>query len=277
MFIKDNIIYDTFKKGSKTYFYSSLFFPIAVKSRVFVLYAFVRKADNFVDSIPQNVTGFYKFKKDYYDALKTGKANDIVVDSFVELKNELTIKDEWIDAFFKSMEMDLEKKVYKDLDETIEYIYGSAEVIGMMMCRIMGIDPKGYYYAKNLGKAMQYINFIRDIKDDNLLGRIYLPVNIFKKYGLDSLDFNEVKENEKGFKDFLRDELKRYFNWQALAEKGYRYIPKYLLVPVKTASDMYKYTAKIIFDDPLIVYKIKVKPRIRRIIYTSLKNFADTF
>lgn len=269
--------YQIFKSGSKTYFYSSVFFPITVRSRVFVLYSFVRKADNFVDSVPQDKDGFYRFKNDFYKRLKGEKVEDIVIESFVSLMKKFDIKKEWVDSFFESMEMDINKKIYTNLDEIIKYMYGSAEVIGIMMCRIMGLEGESYHYATNLGRAMQYINFIRDINEDNELGRLYLPLDILKRYGLNSLNYEEVLKKQEKFKEFLRDQLDLYFKWQNVGEKGYKYIPRYLLVPIKTASDMYKYTAKKIYDDPLIVYRIKVKPRIRKIVFTGIKNIFNTF
>ncbi len=78
-------LFSIFKQGSKTYFYSSLFFPSYMKKDVFSLYGFVRKADNYVDSIPQNVNGFYEFKEKYFRALNGKKTDDIVIDSFVKL------------------------------------------------------------------------------------------------------------------------------------------------------------------------------------------------
>uniref|UniRef100_A0A7C3J5F8 Phytoene/squalene synthase family protein n=1 Tax=candidate division WOR-3 bacterium TaxID=2052148 RepID=A0A7C3J5F8_UNCW3 len=273
----NRVSYEIFKKGSKTYFYSSVFFPLTVRSRVFILYTFVRKADNFVDAIPQDKEGFYKFKSDYYRSLNGEKVEDVVIDNFVKLIKKFDIKREWVDSFLKSMEMDLNKKTYNNLDETIEYMYGSAEVIGLMMCRIMGLKKESYHYAKNLGRAMQYINFIRDISEDNNLGRLYLPLDTLRKYDLNSLLYEEVSKKEKNFKLFLKEQLDLYFKWQKVGEKGYRYIPNYLIVPIKTASDMYKYTAKKILDDPFIVYREKVKPRIRRIIVSGLFNFIDAF
>ena len=81
-------LFSIFKEGSKTYFYSSIFFPTYIKKDVFSLYGFVRKADNFVDSIPQDINGFYEFKDKYYDAINGKKTDDIVIDSFVNLMNK---------------------------------------------------------------------------------------------------------------------------------------------------------------------------------------------
>ncbi|MBN2403526.1 MAG: phytoene/squalene synthase family protein [Spirochaetes bacterium] len=267
-----NIIYNTFKKGSTTYFNSSIFFPKTVKDDVFVLYGFVRKADNFVDSIPQQAKEFYLFKDSYYKALKGGITNDVIIDSFAGLMKRKFFDTAWVDAFLSSMELDLKKSKYKSMNELLEYIYGSAEVIGLMMSSIMGLEPKSHIYARRLGRAMQFINFIRDINEDIKLGRTYLPIAETK---LKSLDKDYALKNKDIFIEFIRSQIRLYMEWQAEAEKGFAFIPHRFLIPIKTASDMYKWTAGEIYNDPFIVYEKTVKPVKSRIIFTILKNFLN--
>ena len=265
----NNTIYQTFKSGSKTYFYSSIFFPAQVKKDVFSLYSFVRKADNFVDQLPQQAEQFYQFKDQYYKSLKGISSNDIIIDSFVELTNRKNFDTAWVDSFFRSMEMDITKSTYLNMDESLEYIYGSAEVIGLMMSSIMDLETESYYNARHLGRAMQYINFIRDIKEDNDLNRTYLPLD---NSLLKSLDEDYVLKNIEIFTKYIQEQINQYLEWQTVAEDGYKYIPHRYLIPIKTSADMYKWTAMRIYKKPLIVYKKKVKPSILRIIYAIIKN-----
>ena len=79
-------IYSIFHKGSRTMFYSSLFFPKKIRNDVFICYAFVRRADDLVDKIPQNKEGFYWFKQKYEQAKNGKRTGDIVIDSFVDLE-----------------------------------------------------------------------------------------------------------------------------------------------------------------------------------------------
>lgn len=268
--------YTIFQKGSRTYFYSSIFFPPYIKKDVFTLYGFVRKADNYVDSIPQNIDAYYEFKKKYYNALDCRKSKDIVIDSFVELMNNKEFELKWIDSFFESMEMDITKKRYDTLDETKKYIHGSAEVIGLMMAKIMDLPKESFIYSKYLGRAMQYINFIRDISEDLKLGRIYFPSTDLNKHGLIKLDFDYIKNHKNEFSNFINEQLNRYCKWQNIAEIGYKYIPKRYLISVKTASEMYNWTAQQINSDPMIIYTKKVKPIIMKIISTTILNLIDT-
>ena len=259
-------LYSIFKKGSKTYFYSSLFFPGEVKQDVFCLYAFVRKADNFVDALPQDKEGFYTFRDQYYYADQGSPSGDIVIDSFIELKERKSFQDDWVTSFLTSMENDLTKKTYGTLDEVTEYMYGSAEVIGLFMAKIIGLPEESYRYARILARAMQYINFIRDIKEDITLGRTYLPQGLMELLGLENLTYEHVLSHPGSYSQFIRGEIERYYQWQQEAEHGYHYIPKRYLIPIKTASEMYKWTADQIYKDPFIVYEKKVKPPLYQIL-----------
>ncbi len=261
-------IYNTFKSGSKTYFNSSVFFPEKVRNDVFILYAFVRKADNFVDAIPQQSDEFYAFKN-MYESSQESTSGDVIIDSFIDLMKRKNFDPQWVSAFLKSMEMDLTKSVYTTIEETLEYVYGSAEVIGLMMSAVLDLPEVSYPFACMQGRAMQYINFIRDIDEDNQLGRTYLPVS----GSLHSLKKEDALIQQDKFIDFIKKEIGRYEEWQQEAAKGYAFIPRRYLIPIKTASDMYNWTAKRIFKNPLMVFERKVKPHKSRIILQILKNF----
>jgi phytoene synthase len=267
--------YSIFQQGSRTYFYSSLFFPTFVKKDVFELYGFVRKVDNFVDRIPQNKNGFLKFREKYYQALEGQKTNDIVISSFIKLQKEKEFKQQWIESFLNSMAQDLTKQNYETIDETLKYIYGSAEVIGLMMAKILRLPQESYRFAQYLGRAMQYINFIRDISEDINLGRNYLPSLEMKKFGLKTLNYSYTQNHKEQFIDFIRYQIQRYCQWQSLAERGYQFIPKRYLISIKTASEMYHWTAEQIYKNPFIVYEWKVKPMIMKILTTTLINLID--
>lgn len=270
----EEVHYRTFKSGSKTYFNSSRFFPPEVRRDVFYLYGFVRKADNFVDEIPQDPDGFYRFRDAYHRALggaASAGAGDPIIDRFVELHRRKGFDPAWTEAFLKSMEQDLFKQEYNTLEETLEYIYGSAEVIGLFMARIMDLPEESHHAARMLGRAMQYINFIRDIKEDVELGRRYLPLT---DTALSGLDYDYVKNHLAEFRAFHTKQIGLYMGWQREAEKGYRYIPYRYLLPIKTAADMYIWTAKQIEKNPMLVYSRKVKPAKPRIVLQFLYNIV---
>lgn len=260
---------DTFRKGSKTYYNSSRFFPPEVRKDVFVLYGFVRVADNYVDSIPQDAAGFHRFVADYRAAWAGTPTDDPIIGPFVELARRRGFDPAWTDAFLYSMELDLTKKNYDTLPETLEYIYGSAEVIGLYMAKLIGLPESAYPAAQMMGRSMQYINFIRDLNEDYGLGRRYLPV---AGYDLKNFDKDHIAERPEEFRRFLRDQTQLYLGWQAEAEQGYGAIPRRYLAPIKTASDMYNWTARTIQEDPFVVFRRQVKPPKPLIFWTFLKN-----
>jgi 15-cis-phytoene synthase len=266
---KENVQKEIFKRGSKTYFNSSVFFPRSVREDVFALYSFVRIADDFVDASPQDPEGFYAFRQQYRQALEGGESGNLIIDSFIDLLEKRKFDPQWVEAFFASMEMDLTVKVYPKIEDTLRYIYGSAEVIGLFMANIMRLPEESYHAAKMLGRAMQFINFIRDIDEDNRLGRTYLPLSDSK---LHSLEKEHVIEHVGEFSRFIHEQIDLYKLWQQEAEKGFRFIPRRYLIPIKTASNMYKWTAEQICNNPLVVFERKVKPSKARIVLQIVKN-----
>lgn len=266
----DSELQEVFKNNSTSYYYSSLFFPEEVKEDVFKLYAYVRTADDFVDEEPQNEEGLKEFREKTMNNWDSGESGDKIVDSFLEVARKKDFHREWVEAFLDSMEADLHKSNYVTMQETLEYIHGSAEVIGLMMAALLELDEDSYQYAEMLGRSMQYCNFLRDIKEDNELGREYLPDEELEKYGLDSLEEDDIDEED--FKEFMRDQIQLYREWQKEAEKGLKYIPYRVRIPVILSSRLYKWTAKRIEKNPMKVYRKKVRPSKPRILFELLKS-----
>lgn len=261
-------IFSIFKKGSTTFFYSSLFFPNDVRKNVFDLYAFVRVVDDFVD-VEHSPQKFYEFKNNFYSALESRESKNEIISNVLRLINEEGLERAWFDSFFDSMEMDLNSTKYETIFDLEKYIYGSAEVIGLMMAKLMKLPYESFFYAQQLGKAYQLINFIRDIYEDLSFDRIYIPQEDLNKFNLDLKTVDLFSEN---FKNLIKFEVQRYRHWHEKAKKGFYYIPKNYLIPIRTSSDMFDYTADIIEKNPSIIFQKKVKPSSSKVIYAVLKN-----
>ncbi|NCU28047.1 phytoene/squalene synthase family protein [Candidatus Nomurabacteria bacterium] len=259
-----------FRTGSKTYYFSSRFFPKKVRDDVYILYGFVRVADNLVDDQPVDPQNFSAFRARYEEGFASGKpTGDHIIDAFLDLQQRKNFDPKWTEAFLDSMQHDLVKSTCETLDETLEYIYGSAEVIGLFMARIMNLPEKSFAAASMLGRAMQYINFLRDIQEDNGLGRRYLPLT---GTSLTSLSEAEAIKHPDEFARFIRTEVERYQTWQRQAASGYRYIPRRYRIPIMTAADMYCWTAQKIAQDPTIVFRKRLKPSKSQIIRKGLAH-----
>lgn len=284
---------DIFKNGSTTYYWSSKFFPKGVRDDVFKLYSFVRVVDDMVDVVPAETDRFnricerWKTVKKELAQNKVNKPLDESVDEQVlaniaYIVHRYECDPAWVDSFLVSMKMDIDKRVYKTINDTIDYIYGSAEVIGLFMARILQLpgqgtgstkpEPEVLRFARMQGRAMQYINFLRDIAEDIELGRCYFPERTLKKHGLKDLTKNNSQANPEAFRNFMHEQLMLYDEWQAEANKGFSYIPKRLRIPLQTATDMYNWTAKEIRKDPFIVYEKQLKPKKRKVLKTAAKN-----
>jgi len=258
-----------FKKSSTTYFYSSFFFPPRIRREVSVLYGFVRLVDDTVDAVPQDLAGFYSLCYDYRRSLAGTPSGNRIVDDFVELKQERSFDDAWVEAFLGAMAADLRVREYDAEPALLSYIHGSAEVIGLFLCSILGLPHEARSAAAMQGRAMQYINFIRDIDEDLRLGRRYLPL---ARSGLRELSESAAREDEAAFVRFLSGHLARFRDFQKLADEGYRYIPYRYRVAIRTARDMYSWTGRVIERTPFVVFQKKVKPGKARVILTAIRN-----
>jgi 15-cis-phytoene synthase len=272
---------EIFKKGSTTYYWSSKLFSEAVRGDVFKLYSFVRVVDDYVDSVPSDV-GRYNYVIGKWRAYRSGsltldknskfESDDKIVQNIIDVVEKYKIDNGLVDAFIASMQMDIDKKTYLEMSETIEYMYGSAEVIGSMMSQIIGVPDKALQYARLQGRAMQYINFIRDIDEDNVLGRQYFPISELKKYNLTRLTKKSAADRPEEFVSFMNAQLDMYEQWQSEANKGFKYIPRKSRIAVRTAADMYSWTAKEIRKDPFVVFEKKIKPSRQRVIACGIKR-----
>lgn len=165
-----------------------------LRQPIYNIYGFVRFADEIVDTFHDfdKVTLLEDFKKETYSAIERGISLNPILNSFQKTVNEYNIDHDLIEAFFHSMEMDLVRQTY-DTHNFNEYIYGSAEVVGLMCLYVFCEGKKELYEnlkapARSLGAAFQKVNFLRDIKADyNGLSRMYFP----------GCDFNNFTASDK--------------------------------------------------------------------------------
>jgi phytoene/squalene synthetase len=238
----------------------------SIRDAIYSVYGFVRFADEIVDSFH----GFDKqaliedFENDYYKAQKLGVSLNPILNSFMQTVNKYNISDDMIQSFLKSMKMDLVKSKYNSKEEYNEYIYGSADVVGLMCLKVFVNGDNTIYEqlkdeAMRLGSAFQKVNFLRDLKDDNLV----LNRNYFPGFDLKSFDENSKK--------MIIQEIEEDFN---VALQGIRKLPVEAKFGVYTAYVYYKKLLKKLEDTPC--HKIGSE-RIRVSNYTKGILFANSF
>jgi Phytoene/squalene synthetase len=153
------------------------------------IYGFVRFADEIVDTFHDfdKQQLFQEFKKETYAALERGISLNPILHSFQLTVNQYHVDRHLIEAFFYSMELDLSRKVY-DASGYQQYIYGSAEVVGLMCLQVFCDGDKNLYDklkdpARSLGAAFQKVNFLRDVKADyEGMDRVYFPDCDFRNF-----------------------------------------------------------------------------------------------
>lgn len=170
---------------------------------IYAIYGFVRYADEIVDTFHNHDKKelLQRFKTDTYKSIEEKISLNPVLHSFQKVVNQYQIDHDLIEAFLVSMEMDLSKTDYAD-PEYKKYIYGSAEVVGLMCLKVFCDGNNKQYQdlltpAKHLGSAFQKVNFLRDIKSDyDERGRVYFPGIDFRSFSRE-----EKKEIELDIKD----------------------------------------------------------------------------
>lgn len=182
----DELSYDVSKKTTRKYSTSFslgiLSLHPSIRPDIYAIYGFVRLADEIVDSFHgyDKEKLLKRFKKETYRAIESGISLNPILHAFQETVNRYQIEHALIDQFLHSMEMDLNPVDY-DVNHYDEYIFGSAEVVGLMCLQVFTNNDRESYdalkpYAMKLGSAFQKVNFLRDLKDDyQVLGRSYFP------------------------------------------------------------------------------------------------------
>ena len=171
------------KEYSTSFFTASSLFHKEIKKHIFNIYGFVRFADEIVDTFHEfdKEKLLTKFENDYFEAFQSGISLNPILHAFQDTVRKFNIPQEYIQAFLNSMRADLYKTEYKSNNEIENYIYGSADVVGLMCLKVFCCGNDSLFEqlklsALKLGSAFQKVNFLRDLKvDTENLGRIYFP------------------------------------------------------------------------------------------------------
>lgn len=211
---------------------------------IYAIYGFVRYADEIVDTFhdydKQKLIA--DFRTETFIAIRQGISLNPVLQSFQQVVNYYHIEDSLIDAFLRSMEMDLDMTSY-DHDGYHQYIYGSAEVVGLMCLRVFCENNEAQYQqllpmARSLGAAFQKINFLRDVKADyEDRGRTYFPF----------VDFTRFTEQDK---QQIEADIKKDFDD---AFEGIKLLPRGTRLGVYIAYIYYRQLFKKISRTPASV------------------------
>lgn len=220
------------KKYSTSFSLAVTMLSPKIREDIYSIYGFVRFADEIVDSFhnynkPQLIEDF---EAEFYKAFHQGISLNPILNAFQLTVKKYNITDDLIQAFLNSMKQDINKTKYNTAEEYNNYIYGSADVVGLMCLRVFVNGDNEKYnqlksYAMRLGSAFQKVNFLRDLKDDyEILNRSYFP-------GIDLKDLNWDSKNQ------IITEIENDFHE---AFKGIKLLPVEAKFGVYTAFIYYK-------------------------------------
>ena len=223
----------------------------SIRVHIYNIYGFVRFADEIVDSFHEfdKVDLLNRFEEDLMHAISNKISLNPILNSFQFTVNEKKIDIELIKAFLKSMRMDLTKNSYKTKKEYDEYIYGSADVVGLMCLKVfVGGDNSKYEklkpYAMSLGSAFQKVNFLRDLNADfKNLDRTYFP-NLNLSNFDEACKVNIINEIEEDFNHALKGIFMLPESSRLGVYTAYKYYRK-LLIKLKNTPSVKIQSARI--------------------------------
>ncbi len=229
----------------KTYYLATLLLPPAKRPFVHALYGFARYADEIVDDLASTLTDEEKatalkgWGSQAIKDIKSGESSDPVGRALGDTARRFSIPIEYFEAFLNSMEMDLTINEYATYDDLMEYVYGSAAVIGLQMVPVLGaLSPEAYESAKTLGIAFQLANFIRDIGEDLERGRIYIPIEDLNQFGVSREDLHQKILTPKII-ELIKFQIARVRELQKSAEPGIQMLEPSSRPCIEAASELY--------------------------------------
>ena len=229
----------------KTYFLATLLLPKAKRPFVHALYGFARYADEIVDdlaselSIEEKAEALSTWGNTVLADLKKGTSDDHVGRALIDTVKRFDIPHEHFEAFLHSMTMDLTVQEYETYEDLLEYVYGSAAVIGLEMVPILGpLHNDAFEAAEKLGIAFQLANFIRDVDEDLDRGRVYLPIKELAQFGV-TREMLEERVLTPEIIEALKFQIARVRQLQAEAAPGIAMLEATSRPCIEAASTLY--------------------------------------
>lgn len=229
----------------KTYYLATLLLPKEKRPFVHALYGFARYADEIVDDLESSLSIEEKTQvlKIWGDGILSdlgkGESKDHIGRALIDTVKRFSIPIEHFESFLHSMTMDLSITEYQTYEDLLEYVYGSAAVIGLQMVPILGsTDPRAYEAAQKLGIAFQLANFIRDVDEDLERGRVYLPIQELAEHGVSWQMLNERVVTPQ-IRSALQAQIQRVRTLQKESEFGISLLDATSRPCIEAASELY--------------------------------------
>ena len=226
------------RKHGKTFYWASFFLDKSKMQAIYSIYSFCRKIDDMVDEA-QTPDIAKKRLLIFMEAWKTCKSHP-VINLLSDIPKENWPNQKLVKNFLNGQISDIKFSTFKSEKSLIIYCYQVAGTVGLMVCDIFGVkDKKMRYFAIDLGIAMQLVNISRDIYEDSLRNRVYLPESLIGKYSAKEIanpDIETAKKIDKARKKIIKL-ANIYFD---SASRAIDHLPKGASLAVKLASALYQ-------------------------------------
>lgn len=253
--ITDSALRDSYREckrlnslHGKTYYLATLLLPKAKRPHVHALYGFARYADEIVDDLSSTLSPTEKsdvlrrWSDQLLQDIANGRSHDHIGRALVDTVQRFNIPISYFEAFLHSMAMDLTVTSYEKYEDLMEYVYGSAAVIGLQMVHVLGtVNGKksdALIPAEKLGIAFQLANFIRDVGEDLERGRVYLPLQELKQYGV-SREMLQKRVLTPQIIEALKFQIARVKSLQQEANAGIELLSPDSRPCIRAASELY--------------------------------------
>ena len=232
------------KRYGTTYYWSTYLLPKVKRHHVHALYAFCRYADDIVDdlgpaTVEHRAAALAEFGDRFFTDVAAGSSEDPVLKAVVHTVRAFGLDVDCFGRFLRSMAMDLTTSTYETWEDLLDYMDGSAAVIGEMMLPVLEpFDPAAALpHARDLGNAFQLTNFLRDVDEDLDRGRVYLPQEDIRKF--DAAEAIERRSVTPELVDLLRFEIDRARALYASADLGVSMLPPSSARCIAGARELY--------------------------------------
>jgi phytoene synthase len=229
------------KAYGTTYYAATLLLPRVKRHHVHALYGFCRYADDIVDdlgSVPVEARerALSEFGDRFFADLEKGDSDDAVLKAVVHTVNAFDLNPDCFRRFLRSMTMDLSIETYENFDDLLDYMDGSAAVIGEMMLPILEpTSAAALRHARDLGIAFQLTNFLRDVAEDLDRGRVYIPQEDLKRFDADPA----LRQVTPEWRALMAFEIRRTREYYASADLGIPMLPPSSARCIRAARRLY--------------------------------------
>jgi phytoene synthase len=229
------------REFGRTYYAATMLLPRVKRHHVHALYGFCRFADDIVDdpgpmSVQEREHTLTHFGDQFFDDLDHGDSDHEVLKAVVHTVRAFDINPDCFRRFLRSMALDLTVSKYETFDDLLDYMDGSAAVIGEMMVPIL--EPRSaeaVNHARDLGIAFQLTNFLRDVGEDLDRGRVYVPQEDLERFGADA----HLRKVTPEWRELMIFEIERTRDYYESADEGVPMLPPSSARCIRVARRLY--------------------------------------